>query len=300
MHTNHRTISRVLAAAVASTGFAVAPMPTLAASLTCTSSTFTAGSDGSGNIVVNCTSPSTGASCSLTASPNPAPASATTVTLTASNCGTVTSVMKSGSTQIGTSGTSWTDNLPANTGSGTLSFTYTVQGSSGSDSVVVTQSGTGSAAPPPPAGGAISCSGYAATLVYDLPWSALSKAITSKFNNTAIVVARFTTPATGAVSGLANLSSIEYGDGKAWRTGSLSTLPCDLTGTGFGKATRFKGNTQGPSFTYQINGTSSGAIVLQPSTTYYLNIINQDSLGRPSCSTSTCNMIIQLTKPTGL
>jgi hypothetical protein len=298
MHTNHRNISRVLAAAVASTGFAVAPMPTFAASLTCTSSTFTAGSDGSGNIVVNCTSPSTGASCSLTASPTTVPSSGGTVTLTASNCGTVTSVTKS-SSQIASSGTTWTDTLGANTGSGSLSFTYTVQGSSGSDSVVVTQSGTGSTPPPPPPpGGAIACSGYATTLVYDLPWTATSIAYTKGFNNNAIVVARFTTPATGAVSGLANFSSIEYQDGKASRTASLSTVPCDLTGTGFGKIAKFKG-TQGVSFTYQINGISTG-IVLQPSTTYYVNIVNRDSLGNPSCGTATCNMIIQLTKPFGL
>ncbi|HJU24036.1 MAG TPA: hypothetical protein VJ891_16140, partial [Casimicrobiaceae bacterium] len=237
--------------------------------------------------------------CSLTASPTTVPSSGGTVTLTASNCGTVTSVTKS-SSQIASSGTTWTDTLGANTGSGSLSFTYTVQGSSGSDSVVVTESGTGSTPPPPPPGGAISCPGYATTLAYTLPWTLAASVITKGFNNSAIVVATFTTPATGVVSGLANLSSIEYGDGKAWRTASLSTLPCDLTGTGFGKAARWKGNTQGPSLTYQINGISTGAIVLQPNTTYYLNIINQDSLGRPSCTTATCNMIIQLTKPLGL
>lgn len=300
MHTNHRTISRVLAAAVASTGFAVAPMPAFAASLTCTSSTFTAGSDGSGNIVVNCTSPSTGASCSLTASPNPVPAAGGTVTLTSTNCGTITSLTKS-STQIGTSGSgpSWTDTLAANTGSGSLSFTYTVQGSSGSDSVIVTQSGTGSTPPPPPPGGAISCAGYATTLAYTLPWTAASSVITKGFNNSAIVVASFTTPATGVVSMPANISSAEYGDGKAMRTGSLSTAPCDMTGTPFGKPAKFKG-IQTPGFSYQINGASTGVLVLQPSTTYYLNIVNRDSLGNPSCSTSTCNMIIQLTKPFGL
>jgi hypothetical protein len=65
----------------------------------------------------------------------------------------------------------------------------------------------------------------------------------------------------------------------------------------------FKGNSQGPSVTYQILGAVtrlSGRVVLQPSTTYYFNIVNRNSLGAPSCGTSTCNMIIQLTKPTGL
>ena len=50
----NRSISRVLAAAVASAGF-VAPVPAFGATLSCTSASFTATSDGNGNINVSCT-----------------------------------------------------------------------------------------------------------------------------------------------------------------------------------------------------------------------------------------------------
>ena len=50
----NRSISRVLAAAVASAGFAV-PGPSIGATLSCTSASFSASSDGNGNITVNCT-----------------------------------------------------------------------------------------------------------------------------------------------------------------------------------------------------------------------------------------------------
>jgi hypothetical protein len=302
MYTNQRNISRVLAAAVASTGFAIAPMPTFAASLTCTSATFTATADNAGNIVVSCTAPGNTAACSLTASPSSVPASGGNVQLTASNCGTVTSVAKNG-TQIATSGTSWTQNIPANSGTSSVSFTYTVQGGNGSDSVVVTQSGSGGGgggdtSNPPPA----SCEGYTVVPV-SLPWSAQSKVTTKGFNNSTMVVASFTTPATSIVSGGATLAAVEFGDGKATRTAALSTSPCDLSGSGVGKGAVFPGNTQTPGLTYQINGSVSflnTRVVLKPSTTYYFNIVNRDSRNAPSCGTSSCNMIIQLTVPTGL
>jgi len=54
----NRTISRVLAAAVASAGFAV-PVPTIAATISCTGATFSATPDGQGNINVSCTAPGT-------------------------------------------------------------------------------------------------------------------------------------------------------------------------------------------------------------------------------------------------
>lgn len=303
MHTNHRTISRVLAAAVASSGFAVAPMPTLAASLTCTSSTFTATASG-GNIVVNCTSPSTGASCSLTASPTTVPSSGGTVTLTASSCGTVSSVMKSGSTQIGTSGTSWTDTLGANTGSGSLSFTYTVQGSSGSDSVVVTQNGTGTTSPPPTSGSWDgTCPGYATVIQKAFSFNG-QKVSTTGFNNNAIVVAYFTTPDTPAVSGSAVISVSET-VGPTLRSGSLSTVPCDMSGTGLVRVDKSgtftgRGSTVTPTVFYQINGTPvSGRVVLKPKTTYYLNVVNRNSSGAPSCTSSSCDIFVQLTTPNG-
>ena len=54
----NRTLSRVLAAAVASAGFAV-PYPAVAATLSCTAASFSAASDANGNINVTCTAAGT-------------------------------------------------------------------------------------------------------------------------------------------------------------------------------------------------------------------------------------------------
>jgi hypothetical protein len=296
----NRNISRVLAAAVASAGFAAVPVPTFGASLSCAGGTFSVSPDGQGNFNVSCNTPGSSATCSITANPPSLTSAGGSVTLTASNCGTVSSWAKNAA-QVATSGNTWSETIPQNTGTTSVPFTYTVQGTSGSDSVTVTESAPGTSTPP--TGGTISCAGYSKTLVYDLPWTAQSNATTTGFGNDAIVVARFTTPATSVMSSTANVSSVEFGGPTAWRTASLSTVPCDLSGTGVGSVAVFKGNSQGPSVTYQILGAVtrlSGRVVLQPSTTYYFNIVNRNSLGAPSCGTSTCNMIIQLTKPTGL
>ena len=303
MYTNQRNISRVLAAAVASTGFAIAPMPGFAAGVTCTSATFSATPDGAGNIVVSCTSPGSTAACSLTASPTSLPAAGGTVTLTASNCGTISSWTKAG-TLLSQSSSSWKDSIPPNTNTQPTSFIYTVNGANGA-SVTVSQNGAGTVNPPP-TGGAISCSGYTTTLVYDLAWTAQSVIDTKGFNNNAIIVARFTTPA--AIStGTGNIASAEIQQPAVFRTASISTNPCDLAGTGVGKSAVWSGltSTKGPGGTFQVGGTaqtfllSASRIVLQPSTTYYFNIVNRDSGGSGSCTASNCEMRLQLTKAPG-
>ena len=65
----NRTISRVLAAAVASAGFVV-PVPTIAASLSCTGARFRQRRTASGNINVSCTQAgTTSGTCSISVSP---------------------------------------------------------------------------------------------------------------------------------------------------------------------------------------------------------------------------------------
>lgn len=296
MYTNQRNISRVLAAAVASAGFAVAPMPAFGTVLSCSGGSFSVSPDGQGNFNVNCTSPGGAPSCTLSASPSSLPATGGTVTLTASNCGTISGWTKAG-TPVNQTISTLQDSIPANAGPGTQSFTYTVNGST-SASVTVTEAAPGTTSPPP---GPTSCNGYTVVPV-DLAFRSNASVTTKGFNNSTMVVARFTTPATGLVTGPASFASGEFGDGKTTRTASLSTLPCDLTGTGLGKSAVFVGN-QTPGFTYQINGTVSflmgSRLVLQPNTTYYFNVVNRDSSGAPSCKTSTCNMIIQMTVPSG-
>src|SRR6185312_16286235 len=202
MHIN-RNISRVLAAAVASGGFFVAPLPAFATQLVCTSSSFTATADGSGNITVSCTQAGSPppSSCSVNVNPSTVPSSGGTVTIT-TNCGSSTSVTGGKALQASSS-TTWVDTIPANTGTSSLTFTYNVSGANGSNQASVIQPASGGGGGGQT--GSISCPGFTNTLVYDLPWSALSKVTTKGFNNTSIVVGRFTTPATGVVSGAATI-----------------------------------------------------------------------------------------------
>lgn len=74
----NKTLSRVLAAAVASAGFAV-PFPALAdtLSLSCSAGSFSAVSDGAGNISVSCTTGSTGTPPPTTNPPPPPPPTGT-------------------------------------------------------------------------------------------------------------------------------------------------------------------------------------------------------------------------------
>src|SRR4029078_3568457 len=93
------------------------------------------------------------------------------------------------------------------------------------------QAGTGGASPPP--GGPITCSGFAETIVVDLPWglpgSGGVRVITKGFGNNDIVVARFTTPATTAANVYASIAAAEYVDQKHQRTAALSRTPCDFS-----------------------------------------------------------------------
>ena len=300
MHIN-RNISRVLAAAVASGGFFVAPAPVYATQLSCSS--FSATPDGSGNITVSCVDAGSApppSNCSISVSPTTISASGGPVAIT-TNCGSGASVTGGKSVSTGQFANSWTDNIPANTSTSTQSFTYSVSGANGSNSATVLQLAPGGSAPPPT--GSISCPGYTNTLVYDLPWSALSKVTTKGFSNSAFVVGRFTTPATGVVSAAATIFTGQFTEPTVVRTGAVSTSPCDLTGQGLGTSAVSPGVTQGPSWFYQINGTAprlSSRLVLQPSTTYYVNLTNRDKNNAPTCTAASCEMILQLTIPTGL
>jgi hypothetical protein len=295
----NRNISRVLAAAVASAGFAVVPMPAFGASLQCTSASFNATSDGNGNINVSCTSPGATPVCTLSASPSSLGSGGGTVKLTASNCGTISTWTKAGS-PVGQTASSWNDLIPANTGTSTAQFTYTVNGDGGSASATVTEAAPGSAPPPPPPGGAISCAGYSKTIVIDLPWGApgsgAPRLSSSGFGNGAIIVARFTTPSTTSTASAA-LSSGEWGDQPTPRTAALSLSPCDFSSP-LPRAS-FTLGQQTPAVTYVVGGSSRMYTVLQPSTTYYFNIKNE-AYGVPTCGSSSCNMFVELQKPNGL
>jgi len=296
----NRTISRVLAAAVASAGFAV-PVPTIGASLSCTAASFTATSDGSGNINVGCTQAGTtsGGTCSISASPSVLPASGGTVTVSTS-CGANTSL--SGGKAVSQNSTnSWTDTIGANGLSTTVTYTYTVSGDGGSKSVTVSQAGTGGSSPPP--GGPITCAGFTKTHVIDITWGAPATAaprvLTSSnggFTAGEVVVARFTTPASTAAGIYAQIKSAEWGDQQHNRIASLSATPCDFPNpNGLGRLATTAIATTSPAFTYAVGGSSAYYAILKPSTTYYMNIKNVDCGAGESC-----NMFIELQKPKGL
>ena len=302
----NRPISRVLAAAVASTGFAVAPMPTLGTTLSC--SAFSATPDGQGNITVNCTDASGTPSCTVSASPLSVSSGGGNVTVTASNCGTISSWTKAGST-VNTSASSWTDAIGANTSGQQLSFTYTVNGAA---SVTVTQPAAGTGGTPPPpnnSGWPVSCAGYSKTIPIDLPWGAPGsgnpRQNSSGFGNGAIVVARFTTPAT-IPSGLGGtVKTGQWSQIVAMRSLSISTTPCDFSAPssmGFYGLQTGANNTT-PSFLYQIGGASKTYPVLQPNTTYYINVRNTYTASNgtvvPTCTSGTCDIFVELDKPNG-
>jgi hypothetical protein len=300
----NRNLHRVLAAAVASAGFAAVPVPTFGTTLSCTAASFSAVADSQGNINVNCTSPgSTGGTCSISASPSSLPSSGGTVTVSV-NCGANTSL--TGGKAATASGTNqWTDTIPANTLSTGVTYTYTVTGDGGSKSASVVEAGTGSTPPPPP-GGAIACSGFSKTHVIDVNWSGSTgnvRVLTKDyggFGSNEIVVARFTTPASSAPNVYAQIKAGQWIDADTARTAALSQTPCDFPSPNpLGRLATTSGwGVISPSVTYAIGGSSSFYAILQPSTTYYFNIKNEVS-GASTCSGS-CNMFIELAKPNGL
>src|SRR5436190_1466959 len=293
----NRTLNRVLAAAVASAGFAV-PVPTTAATLSCTSASFTATSDGNGNINVSCTQAGTTAgTCSISVSPTVLPAAGGKVSVS-SNCGANTSL--AGGKSVAANGSnSWTDTIGANGLSTNVSYTYTVTGDGGTRSATVTQSGTGGGTSPPP-GGPISCAGFSRTHVIDINWGATASAaprvLTGSyggFTKGDIVVARFTTPPSTAPSIFAQIKSAEWGDQQHQRIASLAASPCEFS-TGLGRLAT-TGTTTSPAINYAVGGSSTYYAILKPSTTYYFNIKNVDCAAGESC-----NMFIELQKPKGL
>jgi len=301
-----RSVSRVLAAAVASAGFAAVPVPSIGATLTCTASSFNAVADSSGNINVSCNTPGTTVgTCTISVSPSALPSSGGNVTIT-TNCGANTSL--SGGKSLASNGSnSWSDTIPANTASTTVTYTYTVTGDGGTKSASVSEAGQGQTAPPP-SGGPISCAGFRATHVLDIPWGAPSSAaprvLTSSaggFGNNEIVVGRFTTPASTAPGVFAVIKSAEWGDQQHLRTASLSQTPCDFSYPNpLGRLATTTVGTPSPSVNYAIGGTSTYYAILQPSTTYYFNIKNEAS-GVSTCAPGeSCNMFIELQKPRGL
>jgi hypothetical protein len=158
-----------------------------------------------------------------------------------------------------------------------------------------------------------SCAGYTRTLVGSADWlggvgSQIYTYQLGGFGQHDILVVKIRPSATKTQAKRAgSINAAEFASSATNRWGSLSTLPCDLSGTGL----IIRKDNTAPTFTAQ-SGTAPptesiwvGAnpkgrtVVLQPGVEYYYNITNQNPAGGTSCNTAFCDMLITVIKPKG-
>jgi hypothetical protein len=122
-----------------------------------------------------------------------------------------------------------------------------------------------------------------------------------------IIVAKVTPPATKpqAAGSAGALSVIEFMGPPGTRWGSLSTLPCDLNGTGLIvkkdlTPPMWSGQNAPPTIATWV-GTSqpSHSVLLVPGVEYYYNITNQNPNGGTGCNASACDVRFTFVKPGG-
>ena len=157
------------------------------------------------------------------------------------------------------------------------------------------------------------CTGYANTYVVTAAWLGGTGWVYNtwggnpEFGGNDIYVVKITPSSTKTqATNLGSVISIENNGPPAPRWGSLSTLPCDLSGTGLtykrsGGAPSFSGTNAPPTIPIWV-GTSqpSDSILLEPGIEYYYNITNQAGPNAgSSCSTGTCDMRFTVFKPSG-
>jgi hypothetical protein len=153
-----------------------------------------------------------------------------------------------------------------------------------------------------------SCSGYNTTHVLVLPWGGsglTANATNGSWKPNDAVVVQFTTGSlTTTQTNLGNIGAAQYVDPDASRYGALSTTPCDFT-VGLplrkcaGTYSIFASNVA-PSIGMSMIDSGSCVALLQPNTTYYFNMTTVNpATGQTACTTATCNMMVNLTKPKG-
>jgi len=209
-------------------------------------------------------------------------------------------------------GNDQTDTLPANTLAASVTYNYVVyasnaNGNSAAFSVPVTVAGVPGGGSGGGSGGgatgAISCPGFNKTLIVDVPWLPLGggRQFTTSGNsgfgwNDALVV-RFTVPAGKTSTASGYLALAEWGGGPSFHVAAISASPCDFT-QGAPNPWYIDGNKVAGTNTLQpefmVGGTWPGFPVLNPGTTYYLNVRNI------SCPTgSNCDLFIDFKLPDG-
>jgi hypothetical protein len=264
------------------------------------------------NLTITCGSSSpTAGTCGLQLTSNPSPMTSAggSVSLSATSCtGAVTSYgwTRTGGVNLGANSTA-SDLVPANTGTSSQSYAYTLQWCVGSacaskSSTLIVPSSTGTGNPT----GAVSCSGFNKTLVIDVAWASTTAATrytTQQYGgfgaNDALVV-RFTPPPGSASFSAGSLSGAEYSGPTTTRTGKISTSPCDFsTATQFTLYNAFSASTF--NMPVQVSGTQlAWTMLTAPGTTYYLNIKNTDKKGVATCAAGKyCDMFVDFLKPQG-
>jgi hypothetical protein len=118
-------------------------------------------------------------------------------------------------------------------------------------------------------GGPIACAGYLNTNVYTATWPFTANGSVPMGPLDAAVV-KFTT-GSSAGSGQLSMTNAPSANATTTHDYALSTQPCDFTGI-----KRYLANG-GPTFRFSV--TSGTGVILQPNTTYYINIRNNDVSG---------------------
>lgn len=294
-----RTLSSTVFAAV-STAVLLASSPASALTITVnSSSSCTSSVDGVGNVTINCSGGGGGPSCSVGGG-GTLTSSGGNVSFTATNCGTGSWT----STRPGFPGCSaatCSDSVPANTSSSSQTYTYTYTGSTGSGSATVIESGTGSDTTP----GNISCTsipGINNTRVVAMPWQFTSGIISTAklggFKSGDAYVFTITPPPGTTTSGQLGSFSTAPTDGNGYnnRIISLSDTPCDFSRK-LGRGSVVQGMVLTAYFTvggYPIDKYGRQDTTypsLTPGQTYYVTVIQQNSVGGSnSCLNSSCNI----------
>jgi hypothetical protein len=314
----------VLAAAAPSQGAqvqlpVVLPLQILGADSFCTGG-FVAGGTASAPTLTCQTSGGT-FGCSIAPS-NSSPLLATLVTLTAtcSNAaGPVTYIWSqdpsivSGCPSITQEASPDTNKADLSASTVAASCKYDLSASDGTTTVTPTKSVSYSTTPPPPPPGGVDTSACTAfglnAKVVVASWTSntiIKPPQSPNFGPNDALIVQFTTSSVTTSTTTGNISAVEYGDPTTQRAGALSASPCDFTvglpKVNSGSRTIFNG--WNPSFSFTVSNPLTGKAMLQPNTTYYLNITNfvpapPNTPSAQMCGTSTCNMQITLVKPSG-
>jgi len=246
--------------------------------------------------LVTVPSPMTGAGGTVTLNANCVPSAGVTYTWSRT-------APAAGSPTNPTSATP-TDTMAANAGASAVTYTWQVVACT---TPATCDTKTISSSVPGTGGGSISCSGFAKTVVIDVPWGSaspwqiLTPGLGHFGKNDALVIKLGAAPVGTVRNGYGHITGSEWIDPATNRNAVLSTNPCDWS------------NTIGNQYAYQQSGSISfnwslsvaatqflipGSLTMAAGQTYYINVKNTDATGGTNtCGGSTCDMTISWISP---